>query len=68
MPKSAKKNPRNAPRGTRPSMYRLGDDTLAELDLIAAHLGTTSRAAAIRYAAKRAAESLGNQAAPGAAK
>lgn len=43
---------------TKPTQYRLPDVTLAQLDQIAASIGTTSRAAAIRYAAQKIAETL----------
>lgn len=57
---AARKRARAA-RGTRPSMYRLGQDTLADMDLIAAEIATpgtlpASRAEAIRYAVRRVAD------------
>lgn len=55
MKKVAKKG---GARGTRPSQFRLGADTLAQLDRIAASIGATTRAAAIRFAAARAAAEL----------
>lgn len=61
-----KKKPKKqrTPGETRQTTYRLGADTLAHLDAIAAHLsgqmpvGTASRTDAIRFAAKEMAEKI----------
>lgn len=56
-PKEPKKSNQGRPnRGTKGSMYRLGDNTLAHLDTIAGRAGETSRAEAIRIAARIVAE------------
>jgi hypothetical protein len=48
---------------TKPRQFRLGEDTLAHLDVIAAHLSQAtarpmSRADAVRFAAREAAEKI----------
>lgn len=59
MPKepAKKRNQGRNDRGTKPRQFRLGDETLAQLDRIAAHFSrdsvTHSRADAVRIAAAR---------------
>ncbi len=54
--KPTKRNQGRPDRGTKPSAYRLTADTLDHLKAIATRAGTTSKAEAIRIAAKIVAE------------
>lgn len=53
-----KRKPTTTGGATRPRQFRLKDETLDLLDRIAAHHGLTSRADAIRIAAKAAADAI----------
>lgn len=66
MPKKKSKAARLKPGATPPRQFRLGDDTLADLDLIAAHYTTErrkrqSRADAVRIAAQILADRIRKQ-------
>lgn len=56
---SSKVEKKKEPVGkTPPVQFRLGPDTLADLDLIAASNGLSSRADAVRLAARREADKV----------
>lgn len=50
---------RNPTGRTKARQFRLGGDTLSRLDWLAARLGLSSRAEAIRYATSRTADAEG---------
>ncbi len=53
------------PNATKARQFRLGEDTLAELDFLAERLGLSSRANVIRHLARRAAQAEGLPPQPG---
>jgi hypothetical protein len=62
MPTKPRGKAKRWPNETVPSQFRLGPDTLADLDAVARHLESEglphSRADALRYAARQAARGL----------